>query len=126
MAFHVVDAIEGLFGSGGESFGVGESYEKRGCEAGAAGGGEGGDVIEGEAGFIEGLLDEGADALGVITAGDLGDDASEFAVDLDLGRDERSEKFRLTMIAVDNGDGSFIAGGFDGEDHECELGVCRT
>lgn len=117
VAFHVVDAKEGLAGRGGERFGVGKSYEKGGGKAGAAGGGEGGDVVDGDSGIGEGLFDEGADALGVVAAGDLGDDAAVGAVDVDLGRDEGGEEAWAIVAAADDGHGGFIARGFDGEEH---------
>lgn len=117
MTFHVVDAEEGLAGGGGEAFSVSEADEKRGREAGTAGGGEGGDVIEGDSGVIECLLNERTNMLGVIAAGNFGDNAAVFAMDLDLRRDERSEELGCVALAANNGDGGFVAGGFDGEDH---------
>lgn len=121
MTFHVVDAEEGVSGSGGEAFGISEADEKGGREAGAAGGGEGGDVIESDARVIERLLNEGSDTLGVVATGDLGDDSAVFAMDFDLGRNERGEKLGSCSLTANDGDRGFIAGGFDGEDHYFSL-----
>ena len=117
MAFHVIDPEEGFSGSRGESFGVCEADEEGGGEAGTAGSGECGDVIESNSGVLECLLHEGANPLGVIATGDLGDDAAVFAMDLDLRRDERGQEYRRVALAPDDGDRRFVAGGFDGEDH---------
>ena len=88
MAFHVIDTIKWLPGGGGEAFGISESDEERGGEAGATGGGEGIDLLEGDSGVDERLFDQGADALGMIPAGDFRDHASVLSVDLDLGGNE--------------------------------------
>ena len=88
MAFHVIDAVEGLPGGGGEAFGVSESNVERGSQAGAAGGSEGVDLVEGDSGVDDRVLDQGADALGLVAAGDFRDHAAILSVDLDLRGNE--------------------------------------
>lgn len=84
MAFHVIDAEKGFVGGGGKAFRVGEADKERGSEAGAAGGGKGGDVGKSDAGGFERLGDERRKGKGVVTAGYFWDDATVSAVDVDL------------------------------------------
>jgi len=115
VTFHVVNAVEGLAGGGGEGLGIGEPNEEGGGKTWATSGREGFDFLEGDFGGFQGLLDEGANALGVITACDFRNYATVFAMNLDLGGDEGAEELRSLGSSADDCDGCFVAGRFDGE-----------
>lgn len=110
VALHVVNGVEWFTGGEGQSFGVGQSDKEGGGQAGPACGGEGGDLVQAHGGCFESLLNEGADALGMIPASDFRDDSSEFAMNLDLGGDEGGEEVGLAISALDEGDGGFVTG----------------
>jgi len=76
------------------------------------GDGDGVDLVEGEVGLLEGFAEDGEDVLDVGAAGDFGDDAAVFGVEMGLGGDDVAEDF----VAVgDDGGGGFVAGGFEAQ-----------
>ena len=84
VSFEVVDAEEGEVASEGDGFAEAVSDEEGAGEAGAAGGANGLDVIEGGAGFGEGFAHDGGDLAEVFAAGDFGHDAAVAGVEVDL------------------------------------------
>jgi len=72
-------------------------------------------------GLAKGLGDGFVDGGDVFAGGDFGDDAAVLTVSVDLGGDDAAED----LPASDDGDGGFIAAGFDGEDScwTCLLGA---
>ena len=118
VTLKVVDGEERFVEGEGEGFGVGNADEQGAGEAGAGGDGDGVEVLEGEAGLLEGgagdgLADDGDDVAEVLAAGKLGDDAAVEGVEVDLAGDNGREG--VGAMANDGG-GGLVAGGFNAED----------
>ena len=62
--------------------------------------------------MIEGQVEEAGQALEVVARGQLGDDAAEVPVQVDLGVDDVGQD--LAAVLHDR-DGGFVAGGFDAQ-----------
>ena len=119
VSFHVVDAVKGTSGGEGEAFRIAEADEQRAGEARAAGGGEVRDLIEGDIGLGEGLGHERREGQGVIAAGDLGNDPAVATMNRDLGGNEGTQDLGTTVRgALEQGDGGFVTGAFDSEEHD--------
>jgi len=97
--------------------------EEAAGEAGAAGAGNGVDVIEGAVRGGEGFLDDGDDLEQVLAAGDLGDNAAVFGVQIDLGRDDGRQGHAAVF---DDGGSGLVAGGFDGEDFHIRKSIAAV
>lgn len=106
---------------GGESFSVGDAYEKCADEARALSDGDGVYVGELQISLRERFADYRDDLAQVFAGGEFGDDAAVFLVDVDLRGDDVGED--VEAVGDDGGCG-FVAGGFDGEDF-CGHGDAR-
>ena len=109
----MVDGDEREILGEGESFGVGDADQQRSGEAGTVGYGDGVEVGEGDAGLGESGADDGDDGAEMLAGGQLGDDAAVTGMGGDLGGDDGGER---AGAALDDGGGSLVARGFDGED----------
>ena len=111
MRLEMVNGVEGFVVEEGEGAG-GQSADEEGTEkAWGVGDGDGVDVVPGEGGVGEGAVEDGEDGFEVGTGGDFGDDATVGFENVNLGNDNVRQN---TSPVLDNGDGSFVAGGFDG------------
>jgi hypothetical protein len=112
VAFHVVDGKEGLACGGGKGLGHAVSDEEGGSEARSPGGGKGLQVAGGELGFGEGLFNQRAELESMVARGDLRNDSAVGTVELNLRGDEGGEEFGGSLLVTQDGDGGFVAGGF--------------
>lgn len=76
VGFEVVDGVEGLVPENSESAG-GEGADKEGTEqAGGVGDGDSVEVIRGEVGVMQSLMDDGQDGFEMRASGDFGNDTT--------------------------------------------------
>jgi len=124
VGLDVVDGDEGFLPGEGKGFGGGGADEEAADEAGAVGDGDGVEFAGGglNACGIKSLIDDGVEAFEVGAGGDFGDDAAEFGVEVDLGRDDVGEDF---AAVTDDGGGGFIAGGLYSENEHDDLTTKR-
>lgn len=112
VTFEVIDADERQAAAEGDGArGVVADQETAG-EAGAPGAGDGIDVVEGAVRGLERFADDGHDLEQVLAAGDFGDDAAVFCVEVDLGCDDGGE---CHAAIFDDGRGRLVARRFDRE-----------
>ncbi len=120
VALEVVHGNERQVSGRAEALGEGDAHHERTHEARPRRHADGREVgrrqrVDAEVGarLREGLLKDADDGLGVLAAGDLGHDAAEARVEVDLGgHDARAHD----AVGVGHGHGRLVAGGLDGED----------
>ncbi len=101
---------------------VGMADQERGGEAGPLSDGDGVDRIEGEIDLLHHPRDEEREIAQVLAAGHLGHHAAEGPVQVDLRADDLGQDVGGEGIGLHQGDGGFVAGGFDAENaHERSL-----
>lgn len=121
VGFDMMNGIEGFLMCEGECAGGESADKKRAIEAGSVGDGDGVNLIYGESGIFEGLVDDGVDGLDVGAGGEFRDDAAVFAHQ--IGGRGNDVAFDGAAICYD-GSASVVAGGFDTENiHECIVTV---
>ena len=86
MAFHVVDADQGLIGSKADSLGRCDADQQGPDQAGTVSDADMVDICQGDASRIKGFLDDGHDVFDVLARRDFRYDAAEFPVDRHLCR----------------------------------------
>jgi hypothetical protein len=112
VAAEVVDADEGEGAGEGEGLGEGDAESEAAGEAGALGDGNLGEL--GVCGRGGGEGEEGGQAVEVLAAGEVGDDAAVFAVEGDLAVDPFADE---AAGGVEERERGLVARAFDGEDH---------
>ncbi len=77
-------AMRGRLEGEGESLGVGDANEQRAGQAWTGGDGDGIEVVEGDAGLLDGGADHGNDGAKMFAAGQFGDYSAIAGVGCDL------------------------------------------
>ena len=113
VAGKMVDGNERLAQREGESFAVGDADQQRADQAGALGDGDGGEILQGDSGLLDGFADDRNDLAEVFARGEFGDHAAVLAVNFDLGGDDAGKD---AFAIGDDGGGGFVAGRFDPKD----------
>ena len=106
VAPEVVDAGDGLVPRRGEAFGDPDANEQTPDKAGSAGDREQVDVGRSHGGLVESPVQKERKAFQVVAGRELGDDATELLVHVDLGVDEIGED---PAAVLDHRDGGFVA-----------------
>ncbi len=114
VAFEMVDGQKRLVGCCGQRLGGHQADDEAAHEAGAGGGGDGVDVCERQAGFVEGRGDDVVEGFHMGAGGDLRNDSAEDCVvgDLaenDIGQDGAAAVF----LAQHDRCGGFVAACLD-------------
>ena len=113
VSFEMIDGDERLPKCEGENFAVREADEESAGEAGTLRDGDSVEIGEGDVGLVECFANDGNDFAEMFAGGKLGNDAAEFAVNVNLRGDDAREDAASTG---DDGGGRFVAGGFDAQD----------
>ena len=111
----VVDAVERLAGGQGESLGSGHADHERPGQSGARGHGDRVDLLQGDAGGDQGLLQGGDELLQVGTGGDLRDHPAEAHVLLHGGGHSVGQQ----LGSADDPESGLIARGLDAQHERC-------
>ncbi len=98
---------------GGNRLGRGDPDQKAADEPRPGGGGDAVQLVKTDVCFGQGLGDKAVDVVEVGARRDLGYDAAEGAVFVDLGQHPVGQD---AALAIDNGGGGFVATGLDSQD----------
>ncbi len=110
VAGEMVHGDERLAQREGESFSVSDADEQSADQAGTLGDGDGIEVLQSDAGLLDGFADDRDDLAEMFAGGEFRDDSAVFSVNFDLGRDDAGEN---AFAVGDDGGGGFVAGRFD-------------
>ncbi len=113
MPLQVVHAHQRQACTEGDALGGVQPDHQRPGQAGAARGGDGVDIFQGQMGFGKGFFDDRQDGQDMLAAGHFRVNAAVAGVDVHLRGDGRSQQ---DAPVFEHGRGRLIAGGFDGED----------
>jgi len=113
VAFEMIDGDKRLADGHGQDFAVGDADKQRADESRTARHGDGVEVVQREAGLLEGFADDGNDLAEMFAGGKLRNYSTVLCVQVDL----RGDNVGKDLPAVgDNRGGGFVAGRFDAED----------
>ena len=116
MAFEMVDRLQRLAGRGGQRLGRHQPDDQPADQAGAGRGGDGVDIGERDAGIVKRRLDDAVERLDMGARGDLGNDAAECRMLLDLAEHDVGQDLRpAAVVQRDDGCGGLVAAGLDAE-----------
>ncbi len=129
VGFEMVDGIERFVPENGKHACGKGANEERTKQTGGVSNGDIINIVMGEVGVVQGLMDDGEDSFEVGAGGDFRNDAAVGSENVNLGNDDVAEdagsgdkRFRggrrraAGKIVADDGSGGFVARTFDGED----------
>jgi len=110
MSLHVMDRDQWNLPSETERLGIGDADKKRTNETWAGSDGDGLEIGERDAGLLQSLFDYRNDGAQVFARGELGNNATVFGVDIELGGDDAGAN---AAAVFDDSGGSFVARALD-------------
>jgi len=112
VPFEMIDGDEGQAEGKGQRLGIGDAHEQSPGQAGTGGNGDGIEIVQGDAGLLDGGADDWNDGAKMFAAGQLGDYSAIAGVGCDLRGNNGGECARA---AFDDSSGGFVAGAFNAE-----------